>query len=403
VGAACAWQLQRAGYRCTVIDSGEATDAASWGNAGHLAIEQIDPLASFANLRSLPRRLFTWGGPVGLPLRQAHAWLPFGIRLMAASTPQRFARGRRVLSSLLAEAMPAWHRLVAQTGTDQYLRVDGHFVAWETPHTASAGRRHWLHADIGKARVQSATPGELALLKTHFNQRPVDALRFHNTGQILDLPKMREGVLQALSQQGARVEKITARALESRDGKAAVRLADGALLHADRVVVAAGIGSPSLLRAFEGSIPLIAERGYHLDAAHTSASAGGDLAPVAFEDRSVIVTRFASTARIAGFTEFSQDRAKPDARKWQRLAHHARELGVPMGQDPAAWVGSRPTLPDYLPAIGKSQRASNVVYAFGHQHLGVTLAALTGELVASLACDADPAVDLRPLHLDRFQ
>ena len=402
VGAACAWQLQRAGFQCTVFDPGEASAAASWGNAGHLAIEQIDPLASISNLRSLPGRLFAFGGPVGLPLHDVDAWLPFGIRLVAASTPARFATGRRVLSALLSEAMPAWQRLVDQTKTDSLLRVDGHFVVWESQKTASVGKRNWLHADIGKVRVETATQDELRALQVRFNRRPVDALRFHNTGQILDLPKMREGILQSLRKQGVKLEKIVARSLESHSGRAAVRLADGPLLNADVVVVAAGIGSAALLPAFESVIPLIAERGYHLDSASSDVSGGIHLPPVAFEDRSVIVTEFMSSLRIAGFTEFSRGDAKPDPRKWRRLLHHARALGLPIGIDAGQWVGSRPTLPDYLPAIGKSHQASNLFYAFGHQHLGVTLAALTGELVASLACGVDPAVDLRPLHLDRF-
>ena len=94
IGAACAWQLQRAGFAVTLVDPGDAPRAASWGNAGHLAVEQIEPLASRANLRSLPRRLFAFGGPVGLPLRDVAAWLPFGLRLIAASSPARFVAWR---------------------------------------------------------------------------------------------------------------------------------------------------------------------------------------------------------------------------------------------------------------------------------------------------------------------
>jgi D-amino-acid dehydrogenase len=404
VGAACAWQLQQAGFRCVVIDAADATHAASWGNAGHLAIEQVDPLASVANLRSLPRRLFAFGGPVGLPLRDVGAWLPFGVRLMAAAAPARFARGRRVLSSLLAQAMPAWRRLVAQTGTSQHLRVDGHFVAWESEASARSGKRQWLAADIGDAQAQAASPAELARLRLQFNQRPVDAVRFHNTGQILDLAQARGGITQAVCRAGGSVRIALAEAVVVANGRAAVRLEGGALLDADLVLVAAGAGSAALLRASEGVVPLIAERGYHLDApAMAACFAPEALPPVAFEDRSVIVTRFASTLRIAGFTEFSRLESPPDPRKWQRLAQHAKELGLPGGPEARPWIGARPTLPDYLPAVGRSRAAPNLMYAFGHQHLGVTLAAVTGELVAAMALGNEPVVDVRPLDLGRFQ
>ena len=65
-------------------------------------------------------------------------------------------------------------------------------------------------------------------------------------------------------------------------------------------------------------------------------------------------------------------------------------------------MGARPTLPDYLPAIGRSTRAANLFYAFGHQHLGLTLAPVTGELVATLITGDAPAIDLAPFAVDRF-
>lgn len=401
IGAACAWQLQRAGFAVTLIDSGDAERAASWGNAGHLAIEQIDPLASRANLCSLPRRLFSFGGSVGLPLRDMAAWLPFGLKLIAASSPERFERGRVALSAMLAQAMPAWHRLATSTGTAQHLHEGGHFVAWETRATADRGKRHWLEANVGTARVEAASNAEISQLRAAFNQRPVDAVAFHGTGQILDLGKARIGITEALRVAGGTVQLASAQAITIANGRASVRLSDGTSLTPDVLLIAAGAGSADLLRTTEGPVPLIAERGYHVEA--PVARQHDALPPVAFEDRSVIVTRFADTLRIAGFTEFSRVASPPDARKWQALSRHATDLGLPFSQGTTRWIGARPTLPDYLPAIGRSRAAANLLYAFGHQHLGVTLAAITGEWVASLATDAAQSIDLTPFDLTRFQ
>jgi D-amino-acid dehydrogenase len=66
----------------------------------------------------------------------------------------------------------------------------------------------------------------------------------------------------------------------------------------------------------------------------------------------------------------------------------------------AEWIGIRPTLPDYLPAIGKVRSASNLYYAFGHQHLGLTLGPVTGEVVAAMIMDGDEPADF---SLERFQ
>ena len=66
-------------------------------------------------------------------------------------------------------------------------------------------------------------------------------------------------------------------------------------------------------------------------------------------------------------------------------------------------MGARPTLPDYLPAIGRSRRAPNLYYAFGHNHLGLTLAAITGELAAALIAGEAPTLNLAPFDLGRFE
>jgi D-amino-acid dehydrogenase len=125
-------------------------------------------------------------------------------------------------------------------------------------------------------------------------------------------------------------------------------------------------------------------------------------APVVFEDRSMIVTRFAHGLRAASFVEFAGPDTPPDPRKWVRLRDHARALGIRFEEPVRQWIGARPTLPDYLPALGRLREAPHIAYAFGHQHLGLTLGPATGEaLAAALACEV-PAIDLEPFDLKRF-
>jgi len=102
------------------------------------------------------------------------------------------------------------------------------------------------------------------------------------------------------------------------------------------------------------------------------------------------------------FVEFTRPDAPPDQRKWARLRAHADDLGLPFDGEERMWFGSRPTLPDCLPAIGRSTRDPRVLYAFGHQHLGLTLGPVTGEIVAALATGERPSVDAAPYAIERF-
>jgi D-amino-acid dehydrogenase len=71
-------------------------------------------------------------------------------------------------------------------------------------------------------------------------------------------------------------------------------------------------------------------------------------------------------------------------------------------RDARPWMGHRPTTPDTLPVIGRSPRQSNVFYAFGHGHLGLTLGPTTGRLVADLVLGRTSPVDLAPFSITRF-
>jgi D-amino-acid dehydrogenase len=152
-----------------------------------------------------------------------------------------------------------------------------------------------------------------------------------------------------------------------------------------------GLGAPA---------PLIAERGYSIESA--SHSWPDALPATVFEERSLVVTRFTSGLRATSFLEIGVPDGDADARKWTKLARHLQELGIAFDAAPIKWTGPRPTLPDYLPAIGRLARAPRILYAFGHQHLGVTLSAITGEIVAALAQQRTPPVDIAPFRVERF-
>jgi D-hydroxyproline dehydrogenase len=399
VGTACALNLQRLGWHVTVIDQGNRQAAASWGNAGHLATEQTQPLASWATLRSIPRRLSIFGGPVGLPLNAIGTWLPFGLKLLRFAGASHVAHGTSALYSLLAKSLPAWQALAESVGSPHSVSDAGHFVVWETEQSAQRGREFWLQANIGTATVREASAQELGELKARFNNKPVAALRFFGTGQIADIPNLQNAMHQAFVKAGGNLTtgSVNKLVVENKTARVQVKTDSGAkLFEAEQIVIAGGAQSAPLMKDLGVNVPLIAERGYHIEvpsgsdvnaASKTVPVTPPALIPVAFEDRSIIVTHFASSTRLAGFTEFNRFEAAADPKKWATLTQHGQAIGL-SGSSIAStkqWIGARPTLPDYLPAIGRCMTVNNVIYAFGHQHLGVTLAAITGEIVGQIA------------------
>ena len=389
VGLSCAAGLARAGHAVTVCEASDGRDAASWNNAGHIATEQVAPLASIAALRSAPGRRFAAGGALDLPWRMAPRWLPFAARMIAAARPARFRAGSAALGALLAEAMPAWRRSPAA----DLLREAGHLVAWENAARAAKGRAAWGAAETGTATFRDADAADLAALAA-LTDRVAGAIRFTGSGQVADLAALADRLEAAVRAAGGTIRRERAD-LRVAGGRAVV-----AGQEADLVLVAAGVRSAPLMAAAGHRAPIIAERGYHVRAAADRWPA--DLPPVVFEDRSLIVTRYADCVQAASFVELGDPDAPADPRKWERLEAHVVDLGLPITPPCTRWMGSRPTLPDYLPAIGRSSRAPNLLYAFGHQHLGLTLAPVTAEIVVALVAGKDVPVPITPFDLDRF-
>lgn len=401
VGLSCAIALARAGHAVTLFEPnivragvpGEVGGfAPSWGNAGHIATEQTAPLASPETLLGAWKRRFSAGGAMDLPPRLVAHWLPFALQFLAASSRDRFDDGANALRPLLAEALPAWRRLVASMGRADLLRESGHLVAWESDKSAAKGRANWRAADTGTATVGDASADDLAAIR---RLAPIaGAVRFQGTAQVAHLGQLADALETALLAAGGQI--IRTRADVVMQGRAASIPGHPAEL----VLVAAGARSAALVAPAGHKAPLIAERGYHIRG--SAIDWPEDMPPLVFEDRSMIVTRYGAQVQAASFVEFGSVDAPPDPRKWARLEAHVSALGLPIHGPFSRWMGARPTLPDYLPAIGRSARAPNLLYAFGHQHLGLTLAPITAELVVKLAEGADTGISLKPFDLSRF-
>lgn len=400
VGMATALVAQQRLFDVTVVDAGHA-DPASWGNAGHIAIEQVDPLAALSTILDVPRRLLSKNGALGLPASDMAEWLPFAWRLALAARPAHFRRGKTALADILGHAMPAWERLTTTLAQPSLLRRDGHFIVWERPRTARRGLQAWLGADVGTASVRPARADELRLIGGLVKMPLAGGARCEGTGQIADPGLLANALRSAfLASGGTLIEAEVAAVTTQADGLH-VHLSNASILRPERLVIAAGIGSKALLEPLGMKVPMIAERGYHIEA--DSAEWPLNIPPVVFEDRSLIVTRFTHSLRAASFVEFARPSKAADPAKWARIRSHIEELGLPFLQPQSKWMGARPTLPDYLPAIGRSRDHPSLFYAFGHQHLGLTLGPITGEIIGALLTETALPVPLGPFGLDRFQ
>jgi glycine/D-amino acid oxidase-like deaminating enzyme len=397
VGAASALRLQAAGVQVTLIDPGDKRRAASYGNAGHLGSEQVSPWSEWSNVWRAPASSFAVGGPLDFRWSDIGLWAPWSLRFLAASDPYRFARGTAALKSILADAVPAWHRIAELAGAPDIVVPHGHVTAWMSPEMAERGLALHARTDWGGCTYREMNAGELARYQSVMKQAPVAGVLFGGTGQVRDPQGARDAMMASFVARGG---EVVADKVASLDANGRVHLVSGATREADAVLVAAGAWSGALMRQLGVAAPVIGERGYSVQTKDHDWPE--DLPTTVFEGHFVVLSRFTSGLRATSVLEFGSPDAPGDPRKWALLEQRIANLGVRF-PNPDRWVGARPTLPDYVPAIGRLERAPRIFYAFGHAHLGLTMAPITSEIVTALVTNHTPPIDLAPLRIERFR
>jgi len=382
IGLAIALQLLDDGHEVMLIDPNEPGSGASSGNAGTVAGYGCVPVGGPQVLRSLPRLLLDSESPLSLPPSALPAMLPWLLRFLRASMPKATAAGAAALAPLLTRAGLAWERRWTALQCEALVRREGCLYLYReapSPHDFDFG----LRARHG-VRQEVLSPAEVARLEPALAPLERHGILFPEAMHIDSPVLLMQHMAAAARRQGVPHERAQAVQLQA-DGpgvKLELLASDGAprSVRARQVVIAAGAYSLALARQAGESVPLDTERGYHVEYALDATPIRRPVCPV---ERGIYATPMMGRLRVAGTVEFGGVARPAKPKRWALLDRGARELFPSLPRPSSQWLGFRPSLPDSLPVIGRARGNPGVMLAFGHGHLGLTLAAVTAELVAA--------------------
>lgn len=381
VGLACAWHLQQQGFEVTLMDPEPPGSGASSGNAGTLANYAVEPLAQPALWRQMPHLLLSSQSPFHLRWQHVPRLAPWLWRFLGASSRARARHATQVLSELLAPAIDDWQRVLDDlTGSDEgatlYRRGALYFYrstkGWQQAQQEIASRERY---GVVQERLDARAVAELEPALEGLAQ---GGILFPDACHLSDPLTLAQRLAERLEGRGARLVRAKALGLQATNPGVHIDTDQGPW-RAERVVVAAGIRSQPLARAAGDDIPLEAERGYHLEFPAARELVSRPCCPV---EHAFYLTPMSGRLRIAGTVELGHPDDPANPRRLDYIKRHAEALFGPLGEPSQTWLGLRPSLPDSLPVIGPASSLPGVSYAFGHGHLGLTLAATTGRLLA---------------------
>jgi D-amino-acid dehydrogenase len=404
VGVTTASFLLRKGHDVVLIDPSNPGEGTSFGNAGCFNGSSVVPMSMPGIIRNVPKWLADPLGPLVVRLGYLPTLAPWLIRFVRAGTPEKVAHQARALRTLLDHGIETLAPLVQDAGAQDLVQRAGHLFVYRSLGGWQKESAAWkLRADNGIA-WDEFDADELRELDPNLSRDYVKGVLVRENGHTTNPHRLINSLASAFQRDGGRIDRKRAVGFDILDGHLrAIRCEDGAV-GVDAAVVAAGIWSKPLAAGLGDSIPLETERGYHLmirDAEVTSRM------PVADADAKFVATPMELGLRLAGTVELAGLAAPP---RWERariLLRHAQRMFPALRSDYAedrlsVWMGHRPSLPDSLPVIGTSRRTPDVVYAFGHGHVGMACAAKTGKTVAEIISGQLPHVDVAPFSAKRF-
>jgi D-amino-acid dehydrogenase len=400
VGVCCALYLQRNGHQVALLEPNDIGGGASFGNAGIMSSGGCVPIGMPGVIWKVPRMLLDADSPLILRWKYVVAIAPWLFRLVCASTRHRVERISADMMSLLVGAQAAYRELLGEAEYRRLISETGLLFPYRS-ETAFAGaaasralrsRRGISFAVLDRAELTQLEP---ALSRDH-----VKGVFFPDARHTTDPQALARHLAVTFLKAGGEVVGSKVISIGVAASTLPTAISEAGSRRFDKIVIAAGAWSKPLARAVGARLPLDTERGYH---AMLPVPVVRPRIPMISGDHLIAITPMSSGLRVSGMVEFAGLRAPPDFSHVKRMISIAERL-LP-GLDPTGatrWLGFRPSMPDSLPVIGPSPASRDVLFAFGHGHLGVTNAAITGRIVADLVADRKPPIDIVPFRPGRF-
>jgi glycine/D-amino acid oxidase-like deaminating enzyme len=397
VGLAVAERLLAEGREVTLIDPGQPGMGCSYGNAGTIADYAVSPVGTPDVLKNLPSLLFDRNSPLSIRRAALPSLAPWLLRFARQSLPGAAMRNARAIAALLQGAGPMWVDLAARVGGAEVLQYRGCLYLYQTAKALQAAKGEMAGRRALGVSVDLLDAGELAALEPGL--AGMEGAAFFPAAIFLNDPGRMMGLIAA--QVLGRAEHVAGRVERLSRGADGITLeGPGLHLRARAVVIAAGAQSRALALQAGDRVPLETERGYHVEWDMDTPRLSRPACPTA---RGFYLCPMAGRLRVAGTVELGGLTAPPSPHRVARLVEGARSVFPDLPETPdRTWMGFRPSLPDSLPVIGPSGGGAEVIHAYGHGHLGVTMAPVTAGIVADLLAGRASGVDLAAVSPGRF-
>ena len=397
-GVCIGLQLTKKGIPVTIFDKNDPGSMSSYGNAGHFSPYAVVQLNRPDVIYDIPKMLLSSYGPLALKWNYIPKMIPWILKYLKSSTKKSMMHTTKFMHQILDLSLDAYDEILSEIDTTNLVERKGIIYIWTNKNLKSRKMEIKIRNDLGiKQRLLSREE----ILELEPNLNPVfDAGVIYDYAYHARDPKgITKKLFELYLKLGGKFNKEEVTNVEqTRFNQTQVKTNSGNFNY-EKIVLACGAFSKKLTDQLGEKIPLDTERGYHI---HYKNMDHLLKRPVIFLDRGFGMTPMNQGLRAVGTVELGGFENPISKKRIDYIDKCAKELLPQLGDFQDEWLGFRPTLPDFLPVIGPSLKNKNIIYAFGHHHLGWTLGAITGKIVSGIVNEEKTNLDLTPYSSARF-
>ena len=401
-GVCTGLQLIKKGIPVTLFDRHDPLSTefkpASYGNAGHFSPYAVLQFNRPDILNDVPKMLLSSYGPLALKWNYIHKMLNWFLYYFKNCNNKSMLHTAKYMHQILSLSNDAYEEIFREIDTTGLVEKRGIIYIWTKKNLKSRELEIKVRKDLG---IEQKLLTREEVLKLEPNLSPVfDAgVIYENAMHARDPHGILKKIFKLFLDKGGKFIQTNIEKIEQSSINEITIKSEKDVFKFEKSVIASGAFSKKLTDQLGEKIPLDTERGYHV---HFKGRDNLISRPVIFLDRGFGMTPMNQGLRAVGTVELGGLENPPSQKRIEYLVRSAKELLPELGKHQDEWLGFRPTLPDFLPILGPSLKNKNIIYAFGHQHLGWTLGAITGKIISGIVAGEKTNLNLAPYSSKRF-
>lgn len=400
IGICCALSLAQRGISVRMIDRNTPGQGATSGNAGIISPWSIVPMALPGLWKKLPGMLLDKQQPLKVHPRFWPQMLPWGLKFMNQSDEASVRRISESMQYLCSPSIELYRKHLAGTGNEGLVKDSLYVHAFRSADKPSLKSLDYRIRQEKGADLTLIGTDDLHQLEPALSRDFKAAVLIKGQARAVSPGDIAASLAQKASDLGVEILRFETSSLQHNGSEWVLKGAE-ASIHCETLVLAAGIWSGELLKSIGVSLPMVAERGYHVEYTNPGIEVNNSIMDV---DAKVVASSMSGGMRLAGAAEFSWADAPPDLHRKPLMDTQAKAMFPELrDSEPKFWMGHRPSLPDSLPVLGRVPGHEGLFAAFGHSHYGLMMAPKTGEVIAELISGTVSDINLSAFSPERFR